>query len=67
MLSKEAIEKFRAIYKQCFGKEISKEEALEKGVKLLRLMSLVYRPMTKEEFKIVCTRQLELRKKIKSE
>lgn len=51
MLSDDQIKKFQRIYKGRFGKEISKEEAYEKGIKLLRLMSLIYRPMTKEEHK----------------
>ncbi|MFA6520439.1 MAG: hypothetical protein WCT44_02405 [Candidatus Paceibacterota bacterium] len=30
--------------------EISREDAYEKGMKLLRLMSIVYKPITEEEF-----------------
>lgn len=44
------IQKFQALYRSEFGKEISTEEAYEKGIKLVRLMSAVYRPMTKEQF-----------------
>ena len=46
----EDIIKFQALYKSSFGKEISKSEALEKGLKLLNLMKLVYVPMTQEEY-----------------
>jgi len=42
--------KFQELYKQHFGMEISREDAYEKGLKLARLMSLVYKPMTQEEF-----------------
>ncbi len=44
------IQKFQALYRSEFGMEISAEEAYEKGIKLVRLMSAVYRPMTKEQF-----------------
>lgn len=30
--------------------EISREDAYEKGIKLLRLMSIVYNPMTEKEY-----------------
>ena len=42
--------KFQELYKKHFGKEISREDAYEQGIKLLRLMSLVYQPMTVDEF-----------------
>jgi hypothetical protein len=48
-LTDEDILKFQALYKSEFGMEISKEDAYEKGIKLLRLMSIVYQPMTEEE------------------
>jgi hypothetical protein len=44
------IQRFQALYRSEFGMEISAEEAYEKGIKLVRLMSAVYRPMTKEQF-----------------
>ena len=59
MLSNEQITKFQIIYKNRFGKEITKEEALEKGVKLLRLLELIYKPMTKKEYELVENRSLE--------
>jgi len=42
--------KFQALYKSEFGMEISREDAYEKGIKLLRLMSIVYQPMTEKEY-----------------
>lgn len=48
-LTDEDIIKFQTLYKNEFGMEISKEDAYEKGIKLLRLMSIVYQPMTEEE------------------
>jgi hypothetical protein len=49
VLSDEDIAKFQTLYRNQFGIEISREDAYEKGVKLLRLLSVVYRPITKSE------------------
>lgn len=56
ILSDENIREFQAIYKEHFGTEISKEDAYENGTKLLRLVSLIYRPTSSNE-------QLEIQKK----
>ena len=50
MISKEYLEKFKEIYKKEFGKEISDEDALEQGTKLLRMVELIYKPMTVKEY-----------------
>lgn len=50
MLSDEQIIKFQALYKNHFGKEISREEAFEQGAKLIRLVELIYKPMTEKEY-----------------
>lgn len=50
MLSNEQIAKFQTLYKNRFGKEIGKEEALEQGIKLVRLFEIIYKPMTKKEY-----------------
>jgi hypothetical protein len=50
VLSDDDIRKFQDLYRERFGKEISKEDAYEQGIKLLRLMSVVYRPMTEAEY-----------------
>ena len=50
VLSDYDILKFQKLYKERFGKDISREEAYEKGIKLLRLMSLSYKPMNENEF-----------------
>ena len=49
MLPKEAILEYQAIYKKVFGKEISYEQALEKGTNLIRLFQLIYRPIPKSQ------------------
>ena len=43
-LSDEKIEEFQNLYKEHFGVEISKEDARENGIKLLRLISILYHP-----------------------
>lgn len=49
-LDNEQITKFQTLYKSRFGKEISREEAYEKGIKLMRLVELTYQPMTETEY-----------------
>jgi hypothetical protein len=51
MLTTKQIEKFRDLYKAHFGKEISRKQAYEKGVKLVRLVELIYKPMTEVEYR----------------
>lgn len=50
MISKESLEEFKRIYRKEFGKDISDQDALESATKLLNLLRVVYKPMTKEEF-----------------
>lgn len=53
VLSDEDIAKFQALYKSELGLEINKEDAYEKGIKLLTLMSAVYKPMTEAEYELI--------------
>lgn len=62
-LKDEHILEFQVLYKKHFGKDISKEDAYEQGIKLLRLVSLTYRPMTQTEFDAVRARQNELKQR----
>lgn len=59
MLSDEQIAKFQTLYLNHFGKEISREEAYEKGAKLIRLIELIYKPMTEEEYQQLEERRQE--------
>jgi hypothetical protein len=59
MLSNERITKFMALYKNRFGREISREEAYEQGAKLMRLVELIYKPMTETEYKNLQERRRE--------
>lgn len=61
MISGEALEKFKAIYKKRFGKDISDEYALESATKLLNLVKLIYKPMTEREMKMIEKRREETR------
>lgn len=51
MLSEEMIIKYQKLVKKRFNRKISREEALENGIKLLRLVELIYRPMSEAEYR----------------
>ena len=59
LLSEEQIKEFQRIYKNYYGKEISRDEAYEQGVKLIRLIQLIYKPMTEIEFQQLQKRRIE--------
>jgi hypothetical protein len=48
-LSKEAIEEFKRIYQEEFGKEISDKEAKEMGGSLLSLFKIICRPLPQDD------------------
>jgi hypothetical protein len=50
MISNEHIQKFKGLYKNRFGKELSDAEAREKASALVRFLKIVLKPMSKEEF-----------------
>lgn len=49
-IDNDQVAKFQELYKNRFGKDISREDALEQGIKLIRLIELIYKPMTKLEY-----------------
>ena len=49
-LQDEDIAKYQQIYKEYYGKEISKEQAYEQGASLVRLMQLIYTPVKKADY-----------------
>ena len=59
MLSDEQITKYQTLYKNRFGKEISREKAYEQGVKLIRLVGLIFTPMNEEEYGRLQMRRME--------
>lgn len=59
MLTEQQISKYQAIYKARFHKTLSREEAYEQGVKLMRLVKLTYRPITETEYQELQKRRRE--------
>ncbi len=59
VLSEEDIAKFQALYLREFGEEITKEAAYEQGIKLLNLVSSVYKSMTQDEHDLIQSRRKE--------
>jgi len=57
MLSDEQITKFQTLYRDHFNREISREEACEQGAKLIRLIELIWKPMTENEYQQVQKRR----------
>ncbi len=50
-LTDQQIEQFQQLYKTRFGIDINYEDAKSRGLKLVRLVKLVYQPITKEQYK----------------
>lgn len=65
ILSDENISSFQKLHEECFGVAISKEDAYEQGIKLLKLVSVVYRPITYTELEAVQAWQAEFLQKQK--
>ena len=59
-LTEQQIEKFRELCKTHFGDEVSRGEAIEKGMQLVSLMRLIYRPMSEVDLQRVLKRRKEL-------
>lgn len=49
MLSEQDVTNFQTLYKKEFGIDISREQALEEGLKLVGLVGNIYQPMTQAE------------------
>ncbi len=48
MISKQALDEFKGIWKKEFGQDIPHEFAMEQGANLLTIFNAVYRPIKKE-------------------
>ena len=59
-VSEEGIEKYQVLWQKHFNEQISKQEAQEGLIKLVRLMSIVYKPMTEAQLEQVKKRRREL-------
>lgn len=62
-ISPEALEEFKRIYKKTFGKDLSEADTLDKATRALRLVELIYKPMTREDMEETQKRLKELRAK----
>ncbi len=63
LLSDIHIKEFQEMYKRHFNTDISKEEAYNKAIKLIELVSIAYHPLTEEDLLKV----EDSRKEIKNE
>ena len=48
MIPEHALLEFKRLYKKRFGKELTDADTLDKATRLINMMRLVYKPMTKE-------------------
>ncbi len=49
MISEEELIKFQELYKNRFNKEISRNKALESGLKLISLLQAILKPINKNK------------------
>ena len=49
MLSDEQIKQFQILYKRHFNEDVTKEEALKKGIRLINLVRIISRPINNTE------------------
>lgn len=59
MISGEQLEEYKRIYKKEFGEDVSDQDALEQATKLLRLMQIIYKPMTQKDYNKLQERRKE--------
>jgi len=59
MISKEHLEKYKALYRKKFGKDISDQEALDGATKLFNLVKAIYKPMIKSDYNALQKRRKE--------
>ena len=59
-ISNTRLDEFIELFKKHFGRHLSRKEALEKGMKLVRLMELTYNPISKREFTRLLVRRFIL-------
>lgn len=57
MISNEALKSFGKIWKEKFNEDITDDIAAEKSDKLIRMVELIYKPMTEKEFSLVQERR----------
>jgi len=50
-ISDQKLTAFQTLWKKYFHEDISKEKALEEGIKLINLVRIVYQPITKKQYR----------------
>lgn len=64
LLSDTHILEFQEMYRNHFGKELSKEEAYDKAIKLIELVEIAYQPLTEEDLLKVEQSRKEIKEKL---
>lgn len=59
-VSPKALAEFKEIYRERFCRELTDQEACDSASGLLRLMNVVYRPITKKNMEEVMIRRADL-------
>lgn len=59
-ISDKQLAKFKALYKSHFGEDLTPQDALDKAIKLVRMMEIVYKPMTVKQYQQVLERRRKL-------
>lgn len=59
MLTDEQLDMFIKIYRDRFGRKISREEASESAIKLVRLIKIAYRPISVRDYRDLQKRREE--------
>lgn len=59
-ITDERLQAFKKLYCDRFQIQLTDEQALAKSLRAVRLMELIYKPITKEEFAYAKERQAEL-------
>jgi hypothetical protein len=50
VITDKQLAKFKALYKAHFSEDLSPQDALDKAMKLLVMMKIVYKPITVEQY-----------------
>lgn len=58
-IPQEHLNKFKKLYKKKFDIELSDSEALSKATDLIRLIEIIYKPMTEAEYEKLQKRRAE--------
>jgi hypothetical protein len=59
MLSAEDIKNFQKLYQKSFGKELGEKDAYIQASKLIQMMKIIYKPMSKAEMELLNKRRNE--------